>query len=82
MLSSRTDAANLIEIDNILVEYGRVEIWLVMNALLCVWYFNPRIFTQARTLPKLKIAASNGDLCPAVVLTKRSELYLPIINFS
>ena len=36
MLSSRTDAANLIEIDNILVEYGRVEIWLVMNALLCV----------------------------------------------
>lgn len=45
MLSSRTDAANLIEIDNILVEYGRVEIWLVMNALLYVWYFNIRIFT-------------------------------------
>ena len=52
MLSSRTDAANLIEIDNILVEYGRVEIWLVMNALLCVWYFNPRIFTPGQDLAK------------------------------
>lgn len=50
MLSSRTDAANLIEIDNILVEYGRVEIWLVMKALLCVWYFNPRIFTPGQDL--------------------------------